>query len=283
MQTQRRVWNIFQQYNVVSLVVSTYVVAALGLNMFGSTQRAGVAQAQSAYICSHTDPTNDGIGSHTAVERAMHPDGRLDVPIDVSGTSDPAVISANQQCIAGKEVEAVQSEDKALNVLDRRAQLRQTGSHFVAIKQKAPIAKVTDIVQQASTSLQSAGTSRSRAAAGSSNPFPFGQCVWWADQRYYQLHGIFVPWRINAMAANWVHRAREFGWHVSGIPKVGSILVLQPGIQGAYSAGHVAVVEHLLNNGSVVASSMNWGRNPTTVTDNTFRPGPGVAFISQED
>jgi len=85
------------------------------------------------------------------------------------------------------------------------------------------------------------------------------------------------------MAANWVYRAREFGWHVSGIPKVGSILVLQPGIQGAYSAGHVAVVEHLLNNGSVVASSMNWGRNPTVVTDSTFRPGPGVAFISQED
>jgi surface antigen len=169
---------------------------------------------------------------------------------------------------------------KALHGLARGAQLGQTASHFGSGEQVVPIATATNVVQPVSTSVQVA---QSRAAVGSSNPFPFGQCVWWADQRYYQLHGVFVPWRTNAMAANWVDRAREFGWHVSGMPEVGSIMVLQPGVQGAYAAGHVAVVEHLLSAGTVIASSMNWGNHPTMVTDNTFHPGPGVAFISQGD
>jgi surface antigen len=59
-------------------------------------------------------------------------------------------------------------------------------------------------------------------------------------------------------------------------------MVLQPGVQGAYSAGHVGVVEHLLDSGSVVASSMNWGMNPQMTTEHTFHSGPGVAFISRD-
>jgi len=264
---------MFQQCNVVSLVVSTYVVAALGLNIFEIAQRASVAEAQPTYICSHIDPTGNGIGSHTASEGAMHPDA----PANVSSIADPAIISANQQCIAGEQVQAVQSEDKLLNMPPTRARHRGAASHFAPTEPIVPTAGTTNTAQQASNSVRSIG------AAGSSNSFPFGQCTWWADQRYYQLHGIFVPWRTNAIAANWVDRARQFGWHVSNTPTVGSIIVLQPGIQGAYSAGHVGVVEHILHNGSVIASSMNWGTNPRMVTDSTFRSGPGVAFISQED
>jgi len=268
---------MFQQYNVVNLVVSTYVVAALGLNIFEIAHRASVAEAQPTYICSHIDPTSNDIGSHTAVEGAMYPNMRLGAPANVSNIVDPAVISANQQCIAGKQVQAVQSEDEPLNMPHTRARRRSAASHFVPTEPRVPTAGSTNIAQQASNSVRSIG------AAGSSNSFPFGQCTWWADQRYYQLHGIFVPWRTNATAANWVDRARQFGWHVSNTPTVGSIIVLQPGIQGAYSAGHVGVVEHLLHNGSVIASSMNWGTNPGMVTDYTFHPGPGVAFINQED
>jgi surface antigen len=85
----------------------------------------------------------------------------------------------------------------------------------------------------------------------------------------------------NASAMNWAHLAQQFGWQVSTQPTVGSIIVLQPGIQGAYSEGHVGVVERVLNNGSVTVSSMNWGSNPTAVTQHQFHPGPGVAFVRQ--
>jgi len=115
---------------------------------------------------------------------------------------------------------------------------------------------------------------------GSGNAFPYGSCTWWANQRYYQMHGIFVPWRTQSDAWQWTARAYQFGWHVSGEPIVGAIVDLQPGVQGASTwAGHVAVVERILKNGHVIASNMNWGAHPWQVTYVEFAPGPGVTFI----
>lgn len=117
-------------------------------------------------------------------------------------------------------------------------------------------------------------------AARHNNAYPHGQCTWWAAERYYQLHDVFVPWA-NANAGGWVDRAQQFGWHVSSIPTVGSIIVLQGGVQGSSFVGHVAVVEQVLNNQAVIASSMNWGYNPYQVINTVFHTGTGVAFISQ--
>jgi len=52
-------------------------------------------------------------------------------------------------------------------------------------------------------------------------------------------------------------------------------------VQGAYGLGHVAVVEQVLSNGHVIASTMNWGVYPWQVTYVQFTPGPGVTFISR--
>ena len=112
-----------------------------------------------------------------------------------------------------------------------------------------------------------------------SNVFPYGSCTWWANQRYFQLHAIFVPWRTQSNAWQWTARAYQFGWHVSSSPMVGAIIDLQPGVQGASWAGHVAVVEHILSNGDVIASNMNWGAYPWQVTYVEFAPGPGVTFL----
>ena len=114
---------------------------------------------------------------------------------------------------------------------------------------------------------------------GSANPFPYGQCTWWANERYHQLHGVYVPWTTQSDAWQWTDRAYQFGWHVSSSPVAGSIIDLQPWVQGAYGLGHVAFVEQLLSNGDVIASNMNWGANPTQVTDVQFSPGPGVTFL----
>jgi surface antigen len=111
------------------------------------------------------------------------------------------------------------------------------------------------------------------------NVFPQGQCTWWANQRYFQLHGTYVPWRTGADAWQWVARAHEYHWHVSPDPVPGSIIVLQPGVEGAYGLGHVAVVEKLLGKGRVLASTMNWGTAPWKVQYVVYNAGPGVAFI----
>ncbi|HEY6542652.1 MAG TPA: LysM peptidoglycan-binding domain-containing protein, partial [Ktedonobacteraceae bacterium] len=101
---------------------------------------------------------------------------------------------------------------------------------------------------------------------GARNFFPFGACTWWADQRYFQLHGLFVPWKMQANAWQWVARAYQFGWRVSSTPSPGAIVVLQPWVEGAYGLGHVAVVERILSNGHVIASNMSWGRYPLRIT-----------------
>ena len=118
----------------------------------------------------------------------------------------------------------------------------------------------------------------SAAIQGTGNYFPYGQCTWWANQRYYQLHKIYVPWTTQSDAWQWSARARDFHWQVSSKPVVGAILDLQPWVQGAYSLGHVAVVEKILPNGHVLASNMNWGGN-SSVVDVDFTPGAGVTFI----
>ena len=115
---------------------------------------------------------------------------------------------------------------------------------------------------------------------GLGNPFSYGQCTWWANQRYYQLHGVFVPWTINSDAWEWTARAYDFHWHVSDQPSLGAIVNFQPGVQGAHGVGHVAVVERVLGNGRVIASNMNWGIYYWQVTNVEFSAGPGVAFIS---
>lgn len=112
----------------------------------------------------------------------------------------------------------------------------------------------------------------------SGNHFFWGNCTYWADMRYHQLTGVWVPWFGNASA--WASGAYSYGWHVSSTPKVYSIIVLQPGVQGAGWAGHVAIVEGINANGSVNTTNYNWGAGNFGVeTWATFYPGPGVSFI----
>ena len=114
--------------------------------------------------------------------------------------------------------------------------------------------------------------------AGSWNRFYYGQCTWWAAYRYYQLTGANLPWIGNA--DQWVAGAEANGWTVSGTPTVPSIIALAPGVQGAGEVGHVAVVESINSDGSVVTSDANWANSGANVVDVTFTPGPGVEFIS---
>lgn len=138
------------------------------------------------------------------------------------------------------------------------------------------------ILQHGSTggSTTSTGTSSTLGFIhGVSNPFPYGQCTWYASQRYFQLHGIYVPWTTNSDAWEWAARASDFRWQVSSRPTVGAIMVLQPFIQGAGGLGHVGVVESIQSDGSVIASSQNWGPDYVDVTTFHFYPGAGVSFV----
>lgn len=117
------------------------------------------------------------------------------------------------------------------------------------------------------------------SAAGDN--FTYGQCTYWADLRYHQLTGYWVPWGGNAN--QWAYgAAQSSGWIVSSTPHVPSIIVLQAGVQGASPYGHVGVVEKINSDGTVYTSSWNWYANGGgwgRLSYWNFKPGPGVSFV----
>ena len=121
------------------------------------------------------------------------------------------------------------------------------------------------------------------ASTITTNTYPAGQCTWWANERYHQLTGVYVPWAADAHG--WLAGAQAHGWDWSALPPSGiaSIIVLQPGVQGAdRTFGHVGAVESINSDGSVVTSDLNWGltlAEKATTQTITFRLGAGVDFI----
>ena len=109
--------------------------------------------------------------------------------------------------------------------------------------------------------------------------FAFGQCTYWANMRYHALTGYWVPWLGNAW--QWAYGASASGWIVSSKPHVPSIIVLQPGVEGAGGYGHVAVVERINSDGSVYTSNYNWYSNGgwDILSYDTFYPASGVSFV----
>jgi surface antigen len=93
-------------------------------------------------------------------------------------------------------------------------------------------------------------------SGGFPDPFPFGQCTWWA------AYNRRVTWKGNA--GDWLVNASAQGIRTSDSPAVGAIAVFRPG--GSYSAyGHVAIVVAVSSH-SYTVSEMNapaWGRVST--------------------
>ncbi len=141
-------------------------------------------------------------------------------------------------------------------------------------------ASTQDVVNPTSSSSNSGSPLPPPIVGGTLNHFALGECTYWADLRYHQLTGYWVPWTGNAY--QWAAGAAASGWVVSSTPKVPSIIVLQPGVQGAYGVGHVAVVERINSDGSVYTSNMNNYSNGggwDIVSYATYYPGPGVSFV----
>ncbi|WP_345720752.1 Ig-like domain-containing protein [Herpetosiphon gulosus] len=94
-----------------------------------------------------------------------------------------------------------------------------------------------------------------------SNTYPCngGNCTWWAK---YKRPDIGNSW---GDALGWRNRARQEGFAVDTVARVGAIAVYQPGVYigqnlWAGSVGHVAYVEAVGANGSFTISDMSYER-----------------------
>ncbi|WP_165423568.1 COG3942 and LysM peptidoglycan-binding domain-containing protein [Ktedonosporobacter rubrisoli] len=246
MQTHQKIWRLFQQRKVVSFVVRTGVAAAFGLLSLGTTTL--------------------GMGL-----------GRVHASLPASCPAD-----YTYTVVRGDTLRSIAlSHHVGWQTLATRNRLANPNMIYVQQRLCIPHKGLGHEMHMLSPARMTEEAAVHAAAIGYRNAFPYGACTWWADQRYHELHGTYVPWTYDANAWQWTARAHDFGWHVSKQPTLGSIIDLQPGVQGAYGAGHVGVVERILNGGRVVASSMSWGAKPWSVTYWQFSPGPGVTFISR--
>ncbi len=119
-------------------------------------------------------------------------------------------------------------------------------------------------------------------AFGVSNPTNYyavawGQCTWWAQ---WKRQDEYLAHMGNALY--WLGGAAGRGYRTGGVPVAGATVVVQPGVQGAGGAGHVAHVEAVYPGGWFLVSEMNfywngggWGR----VDYRYMHTGPGIGFI----
>jgi surface antigen len=83
----------------------------------------------------------------------------------------------------------------------------------------------------------------------SGNRYAYGYCTWYVYNRRVQL-GMPIPSNLGN-ANTWARRAVAAGYRVDRIPSVGAIM------QNGGGLGHVAVVEVINPNGSIMVSEMN--------------------------
>ena len=122
-----------------------------------------------------------------------------------------------------------------------------------------------------------------RGATTTGNYYPGGQCTWYAEQEAAQYTGLWLKSFGNAM--NWAGNAAASGWAVGATPRIGSVIVFQPGVDGAGGVGHVAfVTNYYPSTGRVVISEMNFtglGQVDTrTITNGSNNPGIRYIYVN---
>lgn len=108
------------------------------------------------------------------------------------------------------------------------------------------------------------GFNPNHATGDSGNAYSFSQCTWWV---YVRRHQLGLP--VGSYMGNgnmWANSARSLGYWVDNTPRhVGDIMVFaagQAGSDGYY--GHVAIVEKINPDGSVVTSECGAAYNGQT-------------------
>lgn len=161
-------WKVRQSCKASSLVASCGMVALVGI------LSSGPAQMQ------HTWPT---LSLHTPATTAM--DCSMCVTSMVVAHHPTPVLSAERTHLAAQ------------------VPVYHASAYYNRTKKPAAtrVTTVTPLVRGRPIKLSPPAKHKRRPPRkAGKNVFPYGACTWWADQRYYQLHGIFVPWHTQANA-----------------------------------------------------------------------------------
>jgi surface antigen len=108
-----------------------------------------------------------------------------------------------------------------------------------------------------------------------------GQCTSWAISEFHAFTHLW-PYLIDPAnegdARYWATNAAYDGWTVSATPRVNSIVVFPPNVNGAESDGHVAWVTNV-SGGKITFSEMNGTAGPFKTDSRTVTPAASVRYI----
>lgn len=148
----------------------------------------------------------------------------------------------------------------------------RSGSRIISDTSFVPNGGSAATIKKSSTSSSKTYSGPVTHQTGGRNPYPWGQCTWYARSRGgSELNGL-------GMARDWAWKARAKGLPVGRSPRVGSTAVFLPHVQTVSSLGHVAHVEKVYSNGTFLVSDMNWS-GVGRITYHVMHTGAGVYFI----
>lgn len=160
-----------------------------------------------------------------------------------------AAEKAEQDRIAREKAAAEKAE------ADRLAAIKAEQNRIAAQKEQQRQAKIAAERKAAEQAAAPSTSSKTQSSYGV-NYYYYGDCTWYAFERRKELgKGVSNMW---GNGNNWADNARANGYNVNNTPSVGAIVHSYAGTNGAYSSGHVAVVESINPDGSITVSEMGW-------------------------
>lgn len=108
-------------------------------------------------------------------------------------------------------------------------------------------------------------------------------CVGYACGRFNEIIGVMKYPSLNCNAENFIERAKNtYGLEISSVPTLGGIMVWQKGtLSGNDGAGHVAVVEKIIDSNTIYTSESGYGGSAfwnSTRRNTNGRWGLGSAY-----
>ncbi len=164
--------------------------------------------------------------------------------------------------VATKPAKARVIED--LVVKQQRAAEAKAKAEAAAKARKAAEARASrsasreTLTNSTSTTKSTTNTYSGTAKVGTKSSYNWataGQCTWGAQEKFRAYTGYYLG-GFYGNALDWGWKAANAGWTVTSTPRANSVLVMQPGVHGSSSAGHVAWVTSV-SGGKVTVIEMN--------------------------
>lgn len=128
------------------------------------------------------------------------------------------------------------------------------------------------------------GTSIDIDASGvpmaSINSYSVGQCTWWAATRRQQIGKPADPYMGHGYM--WAASAERHGYPIGGTIQLGDVMSFERGVLGASGEyGHVAIVEEIHEDGSILISESGGGQRRawTRLLTREQAENPGITYI----